>query len=392
MFARAVTPDLGGPPTTMPLTVDTAVVPSTSQAKPVATTTTVATLAGVTIVDDASFLSVTVPVDWTDQDTLSGKRDDGGVRPQIAAAPNLQRFFESFNSSGLYLLAMPATTEPAILLAQHNFTGACSDSGITPYDDGRFTGQQQTWSNCEGGEARVVNVAARPLDNSFTMFLQVGQPAPNDAELLSIIASLGTVPGAVYPTPSAPVPLAPTGAVPPELLNAPATPMTTVVDDTGRLSISVPTTWTDTDSRPDINDNGSDRPLIAAASNLDEFFSDWLVSGAQVTAFPFNSEPSALLRNLGWADYCQDGGVQSFDNGTYTGLMQTWNNCGGTATRNVQVAISPADRSATVHIEVQLPDADNAPLQAVLSSLQFEPTLSSKSRRRPLRLRRPPRW
>ena len=51
--------------------------------------------------------------------------------------------------------------------------------------------------------------------------------------------------------------------------------------------------------------------------------------------------------------------------------MQTWTSCGGTATRNVQLAISPADQSATVHIEVQLPDADNTPLQAVLSSVQL---------------------
>ena len=51
--------------------------------------------------------------------------------------------------------------------------------------------------------------------------------------------------------------------------------------------------------------------------------------------------------------------------------MQTWTGCGGTATRNVQLAISPADQSATVHIEVQLPDADNTPLQAVLSSVQL---------------------
>ena len=53
--------------------------------------------------------------------------------------------------------------------------------------------------------------------------------------------------------------------------------------------------------------------------------------------------------------------------------MQTWSGCGGTAVRNVQLAISPADQSATLHIEVQLPDDDNSPLQAVLSSLPTVP-------------------
>ena len=67
---------------------------------------------------------------------------------------------------------------------------------------------------------------------------------------------------------------------------------------------------------------------------------------------------------------CTDGGVQTFDNGTLTGLMQTWTACGGTVSRDVVLAVSPADQSVTVYVEIQLPDNDNAPLQAVLSSLQ----------------------
>jgi hypothetical protein len=96
-----------------------------------------------------------------------------------------------------------------------------------------------------------------------------------------------------------------------------------------------------------------------------------VVPGAEVVAYPFASDPSTLLRNLGFAGLCTDSGVQAFDNGTFTGLMQTWSACGGTASRNVLLAISPADQSATVYVEVQLLDADNAPLQAVLSSLRL---------------------
>ena len=344
--------------------------------KPVDTTTTtasVAPLAGVTIVDDTNFLTVTVPVDWNEQQTLSGSRDDGSPRrPQISAAPSLQQYFDTFDASGMFVIAMPATTDPAVLLAQFSFTGVCSNGGITPYNDGRFAGQQQTWLNCDGGTSRAVHVAARPVDNSFTMFLQVAQPAPDDAQLIRIVGSVGAVPGAVYPALVAPVPLIPNGAVSQELLIAPAMSMTTVVDETGRLSMSVPSTWTDTTGIADLNDNGSDRPVLAAAPDVNGFNTDWLVPGAVVTAFPFNSDPSALLRNLGFPDQCRDGGVQSFNNGTYSGLMQTWTACGGTSTRNVQLAISPADQTVTMHIEVQLPDADNAPLQAVLSSLQLQ--------------------
>ena len=50
--------------------------------------------------------------------------------------------------------------------------------------------------------------------------------------------------------------------------------------------------------------------------------------------------------------------------------MQTWAACGETVSRNVLLALSPADQSVTVYVEIQLPDQDNTPLQAVLSSLR----------------------
>ena len=78
-----------------------------------------------------------------------------------------------------------------------------------------------------------------------------------------------------------------------------------------------------------------------------------------------------FLHNLGYRGTCNDGGVQSFSNGTFSGLMQTWTACDDTATRVIQLAISPADQSVTMFVEVQLPDTDNSGLQAVLSSLQI---------------------
>ena len=53
----------------------------------------------------------------------------------------------------------------------------------------------------------------------------------------------------------------------------------TSTDDEGRLSISVPSTWTDTDVGPQLNDDATDRPRVAAAPVLDEFYSDWEAPG-----------------------------------------------------------------------------------------------------------------
>ena len=201
------------------------------------------------------------------------------------------------------------------------------------------------------------------------MFLQAVDA--NDAQLLRIIASAGAVSGAVYPAPTPSPPLTPTSAVSPDFWRVPSIATTDLVDATGRLSMAVPSSWTDTETFTGMNDDATDRLRLAAAPDLDGFYNDWLVPGVEVIAFPFKSDPSVLLHNLGYTGRCADGGVQTFDNGTLSGLMQTWSACGGTPTRNVQLAISPTDQAVTLFIEAQLPDADNSSLQAVLSSLRI---------------------
>jgi hypothetical protein len=322
------------------------------------------------VVDNTNFLTVTVPADWDDQSGASGLRDDGSDRPTITAAPDITQFLRSFEGSGVRVQALPATTEPAALLQRFAYPRSCTDAGITPFDDGRFTGHRQAWLNCEGSTTRVVNVGARPIDGSYTIFVQIQQTTPDDAVLTQILGSFGSISGAVYPSSAAATPLVPSGPVPPELLAAPTIDMTTVADDDGRLSFSVPSTWSDTETRPQMNDDASDRPRVAAAPVLDEFYVEWKAAGVQVVAYPYTSDPSTLLSNLSFGDRCSDGGMQSFDNGRLTGLMQTWNACGGTVSRDVVLAVSPADQSVTVYVEIQLPDNDNTPLQAVLSSLQ----------------------
>ncbi len=379
---------LAVPPTTLAVPSTTPAVPSTVPASsaPASTSTSPATTApastlpaptstglpaiGVRVVDNTNFLTVTVPADWDDQSGDSGRRDDGSDRPTITAAPDIAQFLGSFEGPGVRVQALPASTDPAALLQRFAYPRSCTDAGITPFDDGRFTGHRQAWLNCEGSTTRVVNVGARPIDGSYTIFVQVQQTTPDDAVLNQVLGSFGSIPGAVYPSSTVATPLVPSGPVPAELLTAPTIEMTAVADDDGRLSFSVPSTWSDTEIRPQMNDDASDRPRVAAAPVLDEFYVEWAAAGVQVVAYPYTSDPSTLLSNLSFGDRCSDGGVQSFDNGTLTGLMQTWTACGGTVSRDVVLAVSPADQSVTVYVEIQLPDNDNTPLQAVLSSLQ----------------------
>ena len=224
------------------------------RARPAAGATSLDAPTGITLVDVTNFLTVTVPADWADHDVRADRRDDGSPWATIRAAPNLQQFHQS-GSAGMTLFALPATTDPAAVLTWFSYSDLCTDGGIRPFNDGRFVGQQQAWLDCIGEKLNLVNVAARPADNSFTMFLQVADA--NAARLFDVVASADTVPAAAYPTPVRSPSLTPISPVSPELWRVPSTPVANLVDDTGRLSMAVPSTWTDVESFTLMNDNAN---------------------------------------------------------------------------------------------------------------------------------------
>jgi hypothetical protein len=331
---------------------------------------------GTVISDNTGRITVTVPTSWTDVDTRPSVRDDGGDRPTITASPDLSQWTQTWAVPGLFLAAVPPTVDPATLLDAYSWATACNEGPVTPYNDGRFVGSLQTWANCGGGATSLTVLAARSADNTYTVYAQVQLTSPNDPALQPILASIGAVPGAnpgeVSP-PATPA-VAPT-PVPATLLTGVVIPgSTTVTDETGRVSVAVPATWTDVDDVARSNDDFSQRPRVVAAPDRSLYFQEWDAEGLELWAFPYRPDPYTLLVNRGWASDCDDGGVQSLDVRGYTGLMQTWSNCGGTGSRIVSFAVSPADQSATVYLEIQLPTADDATLISALASFAYDPT------------------
>jgi len=359
-------PTVGGP--TVP-----PIGPTTTGASPV-TTAGVAT--GTVVSDDTGRITVTVPATWTDVDTRPSTRDDGGRRPTISASPDLSQWTATWAVPGIYMTALPPTVDPATLLTAYNWSNACNEGPVTPYSDGRFAGSMQTWSSCGGGATSLTVVAVRAADNTYTLYTQIQLTSPNDPALGSILASMGAVPGANPGEVSTPAAPAGTPApVPAALLTGVVSPgSTTVTDDTGALSVAVPATWTDLRSAPQTNDDFSRRPRLVAAPDTNLYFQEWDAPGLELWAFPYRPDPYTLLVNQGWAGDCDDAGVQALTVRGYQGLMQTWADCGGTGSRIISFAVSPADQSATVYLEIQLPTTDDSTLISALASFTYNPT------------------
>lgn len=361
---------VGGTPTTVAGSPTTAPTP-TGSPRPTPVHPTVVGAAGITVTDNTGSLTVTVPAHWNDVDARSSIRDDGSARPSLSASPALEEWTTGWTVPGTYVTALPPTADPTTLLGAYSFRNSCTQGPLEPYNDGRLVGLRQVWSDCGGTTTLLANVAARSVADDYTVFAQVQLTAPDDGLLARILGSIGAVPGTNPGTgPTPPAAPATLGAAPPDLVQGVVPPDSRVVtDQTGRVSVAAPSSWTDVADAPRLNDDFSERPFVAVAPDVDAYFSDWEAPGLEVTAFPYRPDPYTIIRNQGWPDDCLDGGLYSLTVRGLTGLLQMWSNCGGTSSRIVAVAVSPASQSATAYMEVQLPTSDNSTLSAALASL-----------------------
>ncbi len=67
-------------------------------------------------------------------------------------------------------------------------------------NDGRF-GATQTWTNCGGGTAQIVQFAARSADGTFGVYA-LQTVASDDPAIAMVLESVGLVPGATMTPPT----------------------------------------------------------------------------------------------------------------------------------------------------------------------------------------------
>jgi serine protease Do len=132
----------------------------------------------VSVTDDSGRLSVEVPVEWSDTDTTPISADDGTKIPRIEAAPDLDSFRAAFDTPGVQFAAAPAAQfAVADVLTVFGQSSACTDGGTFDYDDGKFVGRYQIWTDCGGTDTKFVvlgtNATAGDTSTTFATIVQV---------------------------------------------------------------------------------------------------------------------------------------------------------------------------------------------------------------------------
>lgn len=120
-----------------------------------------------------------------------------------------------------------------------------------------------------------------------------------------------------------------------------------LVDDTGQISIDVPTEWSDVDTSPLVLDDGTELPFIIASPSIQGFNDTYDTPGLfyGVLTQPTGDVSGTLASFAPTDTTCVDGGVTPYEDAVFTGEYQIWTGCGGSESIGVVLVASPIDGS-----------------------------------------------
>lgn len=104
---------------------------------------------------------------------------------------------------------------------------------------------------------------------------------------------------------------------------------TKISDESGRVEVEVPSTWTDIRGTP-IDFLGFTLPAVAASSDLEAFFNNWNSSGILVTATPeLDAEDFESTLEFFAESECDYAGRDTFEGNDLIGEFDVYVDCGG---------------------------------------------------------------
>lgn len=154
--------------------------------------------------------------------------------------------------------------------------------------------------------------------------------------------------------------------------DAPAAPAPTdrVTDDTGRLSLAVPTEWADRSTTSGTLTDGSVTPYVAASPDLREFLDGYDAPGLTVVVLPDPAESADALDSYRFGEDCAAGDAAPYVGGRMAGEYVVWRDCGGTGTDIVTVVAEPDGGVGTVLVLAQIREpGDLVALDTALDSM-----------------------
>lgn len=152
--------------------------------------------------------------------------------------------------------------------------------------------------------------------------------------------------------------------------------LTMVTDDSGRISVQVPSSWAEVDGAEYTDDGGNLVYDVSVSSSLSGFYETWGTSGVSVAAssdWLSSSSVDALLdREIAVAESgsCSIDGREPYSDALYTGSFDWYYNCGGVGTNYVVIAATADDGTHATLVRIQLISGEEWAVEPIVGSFQ----------------------
>jgi serine protease Do len=144
-----------------------------------------------TVQDDNRVIQVNIPNEWGEVDGSTWEVDGQPLGVQITAAPNLQRFNETYDEPGMIFIASRAVAQEYNendLLALFDLSGDCTKTDSRqPYDDGLYTGVYDYYESCNGTTTEAVVLTFVPNNRAYVGLVAIQLTSEADYEALDEI-------------------------------------------------------------------------------------------------------------------------------------------------------------------------------------------------------------
>lgn len=140
-----------------------------------------------TIEDESGTLQVTVPVEWTDINGSAWTSDDQEIGPALSASANLDDFYGSWDTPGIFFGAssvLRQNNDYLSYLDTFDLSGDCTYDGRSDYSDQLYTGAYDLYSNCGGVGSSYFLLVVEPASRDTLLTVQVIQASAADEEAL----------------------------------------------------------------------------------------------------------------------------------------------------------------------------------------------------------------
>jgi len=140
------------------------------------------------VADDTGRLSMDVPADWSERSTSTGRLPDGAAAPYVAASPDMPRFLDGYDASGMTVVVLPGEDDLDAALDSYRFDQDCRPDGVRPYTGARMSGEFRTYRDCGGTDTDILTVVGEPASDAGTVLLLA--QIREHADLLAVDAAL----------------------------------------------------------------------------------------------------------------------------------------------------------------------------------------------------------